>query len=306
MTLLIDDASGFTLEWWLTFGNLLTTLLSVFAIVGAAYGLIRYLRGNITEAIVQVTEKIDRISDRITYHEQNSEDSLKNTLTRVEEIKWMMQGINKRVDEVKDDMSKRVDERNDDIKHMNRQLGILKEELYTLRLDVVRKIESSHAISGETRKHVWSAFDDAEVQQKKAMDTVRRRMTEEEARGIRQLELEEQEILALKRKAMETLRQTELTRLRHQTEDRIEREVERADYKEEDRLTRVDEMKDERDIRHTDERRRELYEGDMGKVHRTRLEEKEDPESTHEEKKVAEEEEKKEKQEGEQEGGEKK
>lgn len=70
----------------------------------------------------------------------------------------------------------------------------------------------------------------------------------------------------------------------HKEEDKVTRGDERTGYKEEDRVVRVSELNDERDIRHTDEHRRESYEGDHGKTKRTEQEMKDDPESVRQEK----------------------
>lgn len=169
---------GFT--WTFSIGSLATIITIVASVIGGAVAFIRFIRKDVRDAILASTDKIDNLDVKITAQEQVTRDELKRNVERITEIKWMMQEVTKRVDETKHDANKRVDERIADIRDMTRKLELLREELYGLKLDVVRKIERSQTLTSGAQESMQKIFDEAEQQQKKTMETIGKRLTEAE------------------------------------------------------------------------------------------------------------------------------
>lgn len=166
-----------SLVWSFSLGNIVTIISIVSAVIGGVLAFIRFIRKDVKDAILLSADKIDKLDIKITAQEQITRDELKRNVERITEIKWMIQEVAKRVDETKHDANRRVDERITDIKEMTRKVETLREELYALKIEVVRKIERSQTLTAGAQEQMQKIFDEADQQQRQAMDTIGKRLS---------------------------------------------------------------------------------------------------------------------------------
>lgn len=139
-----EEQSGFV--WIFTLGNLATMVALGTGIAGIIAGIVRFTKGfgktttDLKDTLLLSNAKLDGLSDKVKSHEETTNAELKRNMERIEEVKWMMQEITKRIEENKVDISRRVDDRAREIQELDKKLDSLKEEYYKLNMEIVRKI----------------------------------------------------------------------------------------------------------------------------------------------------------------------
>lgn len=128
------------IAWFISLGNILTVAISVSVIIGAIFQLVRYLRKNVTKEIVAFREDVSKdlrhIKDQMDSSRALTEKSIQSNAERMEEIRWLIAQIEKRIDEIRNDLGKRVDQRADEIRALVEKLDKLKEEYHRLSSEI--------------------------------------------------------------------------------------------------------------------------------------------------------------------------
>lgn len=134
-------------EWFISFGNILTIIISTGAIIGAIVTLIRYLRQNVTRSVVELKEDVTRdlghLTEKVASHERATNDGLQQNKERIEEIKWMMMQIERRIDETRNDTHKTMEQRSEEVQELVRKLDQLREEQHKLAIEQAKRMDEN-------------------------------------------------------------------------------------------------------------------------------------------------------------------
>jgi uncharacterized protein YneF (UPF0154 family) len=198
--------------WSFSIGNIATLISIVTSVIGGAFLFIKYIKKDVRDAILTSSDKIDNLKDQVVSEKESTKAELIRNVERINEIKWMMQEIGKRVDETKADANKRVDERVEDIKEMNKKLDQLRNEQYELKLAIVQKIETSQKLGVDARLRMSEIYDTAKTRGDEAMENIKKRMASQEYK--------EEEAREKARGVATTLREKEGRQRRREEEER--------------------------------------------------------------------------------------
>jgi hypothetical protein len=125
-------------------GSIMPILISVFAIIGSIIGFIRYLKKNVTAEVValrkDVGEKFDSINEKLQNSHIMFTDDKQRVIDRMKEIKQMIEILDRRISEIRDDVNKRLDFKRAEIQRIQKELDVLKRELTNLEIEQARRI----------------------------------------------------------------------------------------------------------------------------------------------------------------------